>query len=122
MKRSTSNRLKRNERVYNEIIANHIFFGYYNTRPLEEVCKRIVQYSGVIKKLILILDEYDNIHYQQFKKEFGKFPKYRSNGVAYNYESIESIKGNLSYISDRFKCDLRLRWLLGVPDAVKNLN
>ena len=123
MKRSTSNRLKRKERVYHEIIAKHIFADYFYLRTLEETCARITQYSGVIKKLILLLDQYDNIHYRWLKKsnrKLGIKPRSKVTDVD-GYESIAEIESTLNYISDRFKCDLRLRWMLNVPDKVKEL-
>jgi hypothetical protein len=38
----------------------------------------------------------------------------------YGYKSEEEISGNLFYISDRFNCQFRLDWVLGLLD--KNLN
>ena len=37
---------------------------------------------------------------------------YRSGQETYGYEDQESIQNNLVYISDRWRCAFRLRWLL----------
>jgi len=45
---------------------------------------------------------------------------YRSGKETYEYESLESIQGNLSYISDRWRVAFRVRWLIELinPDYV----
>jgi hypothetical protein len=45
---------------------------------------------------------------------------YRSPLDTYGYKSEEEISRNLFYISDRFNCQFRLNWVLGLFD--KNLN
>ena len=36
----------------------------------------------------------------------------RTGAETYGYESEESISNNMSYISDRWRCAFRLKWLL----------
>lgn len=45
---------------------------------------------------------------------------YRNGNDTYGYESLESIKFSLSYISDRYKVCFRVRWLIELinPDYV----
>lgn len=37
---------------------------------------------------------------------------YRSGKETYGYDDLESIQYSLSYISDRWKCAFRVRWLI----------
>jgi len=36
----------------------------------------------------------------------------RTGKETYQYQNIESIRSNLRYISDRWKCSFRIRWIL----------
>jgi len=40
----------------------------------------------------------------------------RSGEEVYGYESEESIIGNIDYISDRWKCAMRIRWMIDLID------
>lgn len=55
------------------------------------------------------------------KKLWKKWAKeesdYRSGAETYGYNSIEEIYSDLCYISDRFRCAFRLKWLI---DGVQN--
>ena len=126
MKNKTYNRLVEKARCYRQIIANQIFVGYLHKRPLDEVCERVKLHAPVIKKLRDQLERDMRRMYKQnvFVNEHGvKYtpvfePDNRTGDETYGYESLESIEGNLEYISDRFLAEFRLTWLLSVPEKV----
>jgi len=57
----------------------------------------------------------------RIKKEWRKYVKEdgdsRSGNDTYGYEEKESIKNNMIYISDRWRCSFRLKWLI---DGIEN--
>jgi hypothetical protein len=119
MKNKTKQRLARKSKLWNRIIANHIFVDYVNERPLEETIKRIELHSGVIKKYRAYID----LQMQKINKAYGweHKPDTRSGVESYGYKSIEHVKGNLNYISDRFSVGFRLTWMLDLPSHIEGL-
>lgn len=45
---------------------------------------------------------------------------YRSGAETYGYENEESIQYTLLYISDRWRCAFRLKWLIDLVEREKN--
>ena len=119
MKNKTKQRLAKKSKLWNRIIANHIFVDYINERPLEETIKRIELHSGVIKKY----RAYTDLQMQKICKAYGlkHKPDTRSGVESYGYKSIEHVKGNLNYISDRFSAEFRLTWMLDLPSHIEGL-
>jgi len=127
MKRKTSNRLLRKERVYKEIIRKHIFNDYFYSGDLQSTLDSIEKYRGVLMGYLHCLYNYDNIHGRHFKKEnkrngWNFTPDTRTGWETYGFDSIESIEGNLSYIADRFGSEFRIHWMLDIHDGINELN
>lgn len=97
-------------RIWHGIIARKIFSPYLDKGVfnLEQICQNIEKYWDVIR-----------CYTETLQKEEGD---YRHGYITYGYKSIESIEGNLKYISDRFGCAFRLAWLLNVPVEVAKLS
>lgn len=68
-----------------------------------------------VSKFKPLLREMERVWNKQAKEE----DDYRPGAEVYGYETKESIHNNMMYISDRWNCAYRLRWLL---DGVKNKN
>jgi hypothetical protein len=114
MKHKTKLRLEKKYKSWYNIIARHVFNDFYYNRGLTETCARIKKYSGVIQKM------HNYLEWEAMTK-WGDKPDDRAPEDVYGYKSLESIEGNLSYISDRFAAEFRLRWLLKVPEYVEKL-
>jgi uncharacterized protein (DUF2164 family) len=127
MKRSTAKRLQKRAKIWRELIANQVFNEYYYNRGLEETCRRIKLYRGVIQKYLNWIRVCYYIDFPNAKKEERKYklsphlPDYRKGDETYGYGSIESIENSLKYISDRFGAEFRLQWLLEVPERIEKL-
>ena len=119
MKHKTFNRLNRKAKTWKHIIANHIFVDCLNERSLDETIKMIELYSGVIRKYRTFLGYCMQATYNEHKWAYE--PDLRTGDETYGYESLEKIKGDLNYISDRFAAEFRLTWLLQVPEKVSML-
>jgi len=119
MKNKTKLRLKKKAAIWKNIIANHIFIDCCYALPLEETIKRIKLHSGVIKKY----RDYIALCVESICKKYGlKYePDTRSGAESYGYKSIEHVKGNLNYISDRFSAEFRLTWMLDLPSHIEGL-
>jgi len=112
MKKSTRNRINKKFVAYRNIIRNYIFKDFCYTGNLDETCKSIKKYRGVLLKLIDIL-RLDN-------KRHGWKNDYKTGEETYGYKDIESIENNLMYISDRFLAEFRLQWMIKLPEKVEN--
>lgn len=102
---------KRLVRKYSNLIDRKVF-GDSLTNNLGEVnleltVANIQKYHKYIQRLK---------SYHQIRQE-----DYRNGAETYGYSSVESIEGNLLYISDRCHAAFRLAWLAGVPDGLKAL-
>jgi len=128
MRKNRVKKLKEKSVIYKDIVTNHIFQKYTYGSGLKEVVRRIKLHSGVIEKLIYISNNYDEIYlsapqrrqYRRWCEKMGikpDLPDARSGEESYGYADVESIEGTLDYISDRFNCELRLRWML---DLIKH--
>ncbi len=110
MKRSTENRLENKATARYKLLTKHVFSKFYSQGVSLESAKDIIRpYVGVIAAQSKWLAATDY---------FGG--DYRSPLDTYGYKSEEEISSNLFYISDRFNCQFRLDWVLGLLD--KNLN
>lgn len=49
---------------------------------------------------------------KKFQRQERDYPNNMNGYESYGYESKESVENNMMYISDRWKCEFRLRWLL----------
>ena len=113
MKQSTKNRIEAKAQIWKRIIANQVFKDYFYSKNLQETCAAIRKHSGVIKKYL------DWLNYYAHSKGWGVDT--RSGKETYGYKDLESIEGNLDYISDRFGGEFRLQWMLELPNEVDNL-
>lgn len=110
MKRSVKRKFEEKKRIWRGIIDRKIFTPYFDSgvMDLEKVCLGIDRYWDVIR-----------CYAETCQREE---QDYRHGYITYGYESIESIKASLEYISDRFGCAFRLAWLLNVPMEVAQLS
>jgi hypothetical protein len=110
MKRSTVNRLERKATARYRLLTKHVFSKFYSQGVSLEAAKEIIRpYVGVIaaqSKWLAATDYFGSDN--------------RSPLDTYGYKSEEENFVNLFYISDRFNCQFRLDWVLGLLD--KNLN
>lgn len=110
MKRKTKNRLEKKAEVRYRLLTKHVFSNFYGQGVSLETTKEIIRpYAGAIaaqSRWCAAIDYFGG--------------DYRSPLDTYGYKSEEDIGGNLFYISDRFNCQFRLDWVLGLLD--KNLN
>jgi len=120
MKNKTKQRLAKKSKIWEHIIANHIFVDYVNVRPFEETIKRIELHSGVINKYRAYIDLQMQWTYKAYGWEHK--PDTRSGAESYGYKSIKHVKGNLDYISDRFSAEFRLTWMLDLPSHIEGLS
>lgn len=104
MKNSTRRRIEVKQQVRTHFIANHIFDEYYYSCDYQTFLERLEKHKGVVKKQIEYYVE--------------AYPQYYSwdEPVYYDYDSLESIEINLHYISGKFNCFGRLRWMIGLLD------
>lgn len=65
-----------------------------------------------------ILDQYSRrmADERRYEREGGSKADERSGYETYGYGTLEDIKGNLEYISDRYNCAFRLRWLIDLME------
>lgn len=60
---------------------------------------------------------------REMKRVWKKWSKeeddFRSGEESYGYKSQESVRNNMFYISDRWRCAFRLKWLI---DGIENKN
>ena len=110
MKRNTKNRLEKKATARYNLLTKHVFSNFYCQGVSLEAAKDIVRpYVGVIaaqSKWLATIDYFGGDN--------------RSPLDTYGYKSEQEISANLFYISDRFNCQFRLDWVLGLFD--KNLN
>lgn len=107
MRRKHKISLERKLSCYRTIVKDHIFQDYVYNRGLRETSKRIEKYKHVLQKYVNLLDQLDalNGHEPDWGCALDHYHKNYSN-------SLDSIEGNLEYISDRFHCQFRLAWML----------
>jgi hypothetical protein len=105
--------------VWHQLIRNHVFKDAYHSRPLDEVVERIRRYTPEINKLrAYIQNDYKKLCY---KHSWLYEPDDRSGDETYGYKSIAQVNADLEYISDRFRSDFRLAWLVDVPNRITGL-
>jgi hypothetical protein len=69
--------------------------------------------KGKMNRFKKLLPELKRI-YPKYAKENGD---YRTGHQTYGYDDLEKIRWNLFYISDRWNCAFRIRWLI---DGIEN--
>ena len=67
------------------------------------------------RQLVSALPEMKRV-WSKWAKEEGDL---RSGAETYGYENAESVENNMMYISDRWRCAFRLRWII---DGLENGN
>lgn len=125
-------RIKREklERCYYNIVSQEVFWDFlYKRGHLDAFISRAWKHRGVLKKYYKLLNEnyldprYNN--YRDRRKSYSIVflqPDLRNGEETYGYDSVESIEGDLNYISDRFSSAFRIRWILDLLEKnVKNI-
>jgi hypothetical protein len=108
MKSSTQKRIEKKALERNGVLRKNVFSKFYgNDMTLEKAKAIISPYVGVIAAQ-------SRYHAYCYGDDI------RSPLDTYDYQSEENILIDLFYISDRFDCQFRLDWTLGILD--KNLN
>jgi hypothetical protein len=120
MKTKTWNRIRRKEKVWYRLIANHIFEDFLFKRRLDETVDRIKRYSSELKKYRAYLEEHQrNIFKRAGWNDYG--PDLRSGDETYGYKSRKQVSERLDYISDRFGASFKITWMLELPDRLSSL-
>ena len=122
----TPKKKKRNKRFTNNYYNNATYFDKLGSKFPEryDICrKRIskVLWGDLIQKQFIKGD----LKYIQkriskvksdllimYRESLKDESDYRVGVETYGYDSLESIKNNLVYISDRWNCSFRIKWLL----------
>ncbi len=76
---------------------------------------QFIEKQGITKDLIFLQQRLKTIEPElqsMYKKYLKNEEDYRSGSETYGYEFIEKIKSNLVYVSDRWQCAFRTKWLL----------
>jgi hypothetical protein len=108
MKSSTQKHIEKKALERNSILRKNVFSKFYSQDMTLEKAKAIISpYVGVIAA-------------QSRYHAYCYGDDSRSPLDTYDYQSEENILMDLFYISDRFNCQFRLDWTLGILD--KNLN
>lgn len=81
--------------------------------------------DSVIKELLPCLSWLKRYYEKVLTKKEKEFVSYKSVSYksgyeTYDYLSNESILNNLDYISDRWRCDWRVRWIINLLDKEYN--
>jgi len=109
MKRSTHRRLGKKAES-RRLILEKMFANFYEIEDMtvDHAVEIITPFVGVVKAQLDWL-----IHSDYFGADV------RNGYVTYGYDSDESILGNLQYISDRWNCQFRLKWVLDLLELKK---
>ncbi len=110
MKRSTHRRLgKKADARY--LILKKMFANFYEIKDMtvDHAVEIITPFVGVLKSQLDWL-----IHSDYFGTDV------RNGYATYGYDSDEIILDNLQYISDRWNCQFRLRWVLDLLELKKD--
>jgi len=62
------------------------------------------------------LEALHNVYRNDSEVNYYGYSDGRRGFETYGYESLEQVKDTLKYISDRYKCTYRLRWVLDLLD------
>jgi hypothetical protein len=105
MKKSTKNRLAKKAMARCNILRRQVYSKFYDVQGMsvEDAKAIIFPYEGAI---LAQSEWFAATDY------FGKDT--RSNIETYGYEDTSFILGTLNYISDRFNCQFRLNWTVGI--------
>ncbi len=89
--------------IWNEFIVE----GKLETEPISYIVERLKETRPELEKL--------------YEKSLLRDEDNRSGIETYGYKSESSIKSNLNYISDRWNCSFRIRWLLDLSKREDNI-
>ena len=105
MKRKARNRENRKASA-RRVILNRMFSNFYSIthKTVEDAKNSIRPYVGVL------FAQYEYLIKQEELE--GWVPDLRSGAETYGYKNDEHTMYNLQYISDRWNCTLRVRWIL----------
>ena len=86
-----------------------------------EKCDRLVrnfieQWLAQGKSRVKVIPALEKLYTKQCLNE-QPYTCYKSGFETYGYDNKQSIQHNMLYISDRFRCSFRLRWLI---DGIKS--
>lgn len=112
-------KLRKKAKCWANVIANQIFVDHLYKRSLQETARRITLHSGVIKKFRAYLYLDGSLFWKKYGQEHE--PDLRTGDETYGYHCIEQVENDLDYISDRFKAEFRLTWLLELPSRIEGL-
>jgi hypothetical protein len=110
VKNKTKIRLEKKFKIWKHIIANKIFNDYCYDGDLEGIIEKIKKYRGVLVAM------------RNYELSTTDYPDYRITSKGYGYESIESINSTLDYIADRFIAEIRLIWLINLPEEYEKIS
>lgn len=68
--------------------------------------------AGTTDKFVPLLREMDRV----WRKWASEEEDYRTGEETYGYSNRDSVENNMGYISDRWRCAFRLKWLI---DGIK---
>ncbi len=89
--------------LWNEFIVK----GKLETEPLSYMVLKLKEIQSELEKL--------------YEKSLLRDEDNRSGLETYGYKNEDSIKSNLTYISDRWNCSFRIRWLLDLSKREDNI-
>jgi hypothetical protein len=116
------------ENKYCKIQVNTVW-EYFENNHLG--CYELWKHQKSAYNIWVLFDKIETFEYSEMIVEFRKIRKdlvrmhnvckqlehdNRSGIETYGYESVESNIGNLQYISDRWNCQFRLRWIIDLID------
>ena len=103
---------ERHRRITNVLWNRFIVQKRLNKMSFDQIINELKSIEKELKRayVLRVKDEY------RFAKEYSSEPDLRTGFETYGYRNLESIKGNLEYISDRWDCTFRIRWILDLID------
>lgn len=105
MKHKTEIRLRKKAAARCVLLTNKVFSNFYSTngKDLSKAKSIISPYAKVIEAQLRWLAATDYFGADE-----------RTGEETYGYKDEQNILCNLMYISDRYNCQFRLRWALGI--------
>lgn len=120
-RRNLSKRFKRRNRHVRYTCKAERLFEQFMDRYYYESCNYSL--NRVIKELTPCLSwlkrQYELVYTKRHGKELGC---YQSGFDSYGYANEKKILDDLDYISDRWRCDWRIRWIINLLDKEYNYN
>lgn len=94
---------------YAKMQIHKVFDKFYDGNSSKKRIKTLIEELRKNKKYLEIC----------YKETLLSDKDYRTGDETYGYK-LGNIRGNLSYISDRFFCSFRIRWMLDLIERFKN--